>query len=70
MDGFDTMALALHSRVAKVEQRQEDHERAVDEEFDRIRFWVKVYLSITTSLVGSGALAAIGWAWHLGLLWK
>ena len=68
MAGIETPTLA--ERIAKVEQRQDDQEKAADAEFARWRFWAKVYLGITCSAIGSVALAAVGWAWHLGYLSK
>lgn len=68
MAGFESSTLS--ERVAKVEQRQEDYEAAVESEFARWRFWAKVYLSITASVLASVVLAVIGWAWHLGYLSK
>lgn len=54
--------VTLIERIAKVEQRQDDFEKAVDDEVARIRFWVKTAMGIIGSAVAGPFVA---WVWPI-----
>jgi hypothetical protein len=60
MAGIESLTIA--ERVSKLEQRQDDFEKIVDDEVARIRFWIKMAVSVIGTAV-IGPLAA--WLWPI-----